>query len=152
MRTNLRHPTLVAALASVLLAGALVATLITITAAAPPGPVLRDVSAARLEHNGVHLLSPNNQKPVIDKATAGRLAALRGRPGASTPVREAVLARVVQDTPAMDRLCWVVSLDPTGWFVSHGPAAVTRRSASFFVVYIDAASGQWLGSDAGDVP
>lgn len=121
-------------------------------AAAPADPTLRDVSPIRLAHNGVHLHSPAGTPAVaIAKKTAEHLGAMRGGLGASTPVREAILAQVVQDTPAMDRLCWVVSLDPTGWFHSHGPKGRPTLPATFFIVYIDAQSGQWLGSDAGNV-
>jgi hypothetical protein len=109
------------------------------------------VSSDRLAYVGIKLLQPaTGEHASIDKATARHIGAMHGGVGADTPVREVVLARVVQRNPQLDRLCWIVSLDPSGWFKSHGPQGAPQRQATFFLVFVDAGTGEWLFSDAGD--
>jgi hypothetical protein len=121
------------------------------TAAARPSPSISAVSSQRLAEAGITLAAPApTEQAIISPATAERLGALQGGLGGRTPVRQAVLARVIHSDPPIDRLCWVVSLDPTGWFHAHGPkSSPNRHVAAFFLVYLDAHTGQWIFSQAG---
>lgn len=110
---------------------------------------LRDVTPQRLAKNGIHLLVPSSgDHAVVPMAAAEHTASLRGHPGVPAQVRETVLARVTVDG-RMEGLAWVVSLDPSAATV-HGPAGGTPPTVRWYVVFIDASTGQWLGSDAGD--
>lgn len=112
---------------------------------------LHDVTPERLAANGIHLVPPRaGEHAAVPIRAAEATAATRGRPDGTTKIREVVLAHVVIDGSGIDRLCWVVSLDPTGWFHSHGPLNRQPVVATWFLVFVDASSGQWLASDAGD--
>jgi hypothetical protein len=119
----------------------------TVASTPSPEPTLTTVSAKRLAQSGIQLLPPDAQ-PAIDKATAEQLASRRGPSGSTTAIREAVLAKLLDESLNSGKLVWVVSLDPSG-FRSHGPATATPWTATFFIVFIDAKTGQWLGSEAG---
>lgn len=146
------HRPLMAALLGVVLVVGVGIMLVGSTPADSTNTVrLRDVTPERLAANGIQLVPPpSGEHAVVAMAAAEQAASLRGRPGATTSVREAVLAQVVEDGSSIDRLCWVVSLDPTGWFKFHGPPTASHEGAKWFLVYIDAITGDWIGSDAGD--
>lgn len=148
--------------ASLLLATGIVVSTVVLSAphkqtavvAATPAPVTLSIAAVstnRLAWGGTRLMDPGHVSPGISAARARDLGALQGGLGSMTPVRQAVLAHVVKQSPPIECLCWVVSLDPAGWFRSSGPKGAPRRDAKWFLVFLDASTGQWLWSEAGDV-
>jgi hypothetical protein len=112
------------------------------------GPSIGTVSAGRLAESGTVLLNPFPwDHPEITRSQGEQLA-LRQAPGGT--VLQSVLAEVVQTNPGAQqpRLCWVVSL-PGSLISSNGPAGSTPRQASFYLVFIDAHSGEFLYGSAG---
>lgn len=75
-------------------------------------------------------------------------AAMKQGPGG--PVLQSVLAEVILTNPAVKqpRLCWVVSL-PASLVESHGPPGSPPIRASFYIVLIDAHTGEFVEGDAG---
>jgi hypothetical protein len=105
-----------------------------------------------LADNGLEILAPDaSLRPAVDAETAKRIAQLQAD-GPETRVLQVVLAEVLDtgQIPAMDcKLCWVVSLDPTGWFHGHGPKGSHIPAKIFFVAVVDAQTGKWLFNVAG---
>ena len=112
------------------------------------GPSLRNVSAERLSQSGIVMLNPFPwDESEMSRAQAEQIALKQG-PGGS--VVQTVLAEVVltNPSPAKPRLCWVVSL-PGSQIVSSGPPGSARRTASWYLVLIDAHSGEFIQGSAG---
>lgn len=112
------------------------------------GPTLSAVSAQTLAAEGIALMSPSTSATVTESAAIE--TAESQFPGAQD--REAVLAQVRDDhqVPALDRLCWVVSLVPPVGTESIGPPGSTPQPASYFVVFIDAQTGAFVFGTAGN--
>jgi len=74
--------------------------------------------------------------------------ALKQDPGGS--VLQTVLAEVVLTNPSASkpRLCWVVSM-PGSLVVSDGPPGSPRRTAKWYLILIDAHSGEFIQGSAG---
>ena len=112
------------------------------------GPSIRAVSADRLAESGTVLLNPFPwDHPEISRSQGEQLALLQA-PGGT--VLQSVLAEVVETNPGtkQPRLCWVVSM-PASMISSSGPPGSTPRRANFYLVFIDAHSGQFLYGSAG---
>jgi hypothetical protein len=112
------------------------------------GPSIRAVSADRLRQGGIVLVNPFPwDQPGVSEAEAERDAVKQGPGG---PVLQSVLAEVVLTNPSVTapRLCWVVSL-PGSLVSSNGPPGSPQRHASFYLVLIDAHSGEFVEGTAG---
>lgn len=123
--------------------------LLTVRAAgSTSGPTLTAVSAQTLASGGITLSTPTTTAAVSQSAAIQ--AAQTQFPGAQ--VHQAVLAQV-QDShqvPALDRLCWAVSLVPPAGTESVGPPGSTPLPASYFVLFIDAQTGAFVFGTAGN--
>jgi hypothetical protein len=111
-------------------------------------PSLRAVSNERLSEGGILLLNPFPwDHPDIGEAQAGQLALQQAPVGS---VLQTVLAEVIQTgtDDKRPRLCWVVSLPASG-ITSHGPAGSIHRTATYYVVLIDARTGEFISGQAG---
>jgi hypothetical protein len=112
------------------------------------GPSVADVSAERLSQSGIVMLNPFPwDPPQITKGQAEQLA-LKQAPGGT--VLQTVLAEVILTNPSSTkpRLCWVVSL-PGSLIMSHGPPGSRQRTANWYVILIDAHSGEFVQGSAG---
>jgi hypothetical protein len=137
----------VLALTGIALAGILVFAAVRVLHPAI-GPSLRNVSAERLSQSGIVMLNPFPwDGPQVSRAQAEQIALKQG-PGGS--VVQTVLAEVVltNPSPAKPRLCWVVSL-PSSQIVSSGPPGSQRRTADWYLILIDAHSGEFIQGSAG---
>ena len=113
------------------------------------GPSIKAVSRQRLAEAGIVLINPLPwDQPSVSQAVANQLAIQQGPGG---PVLQSVLAEVVLTNPTtrQPRLCWVVSL-PASSVSSHGPSGSTLQRATFYLVLIDAHTGQFVEGDAGN--
>lgn len=83
----------------------------------------------------------------MSQAEAERDAVTQGSGG---PVLQSVLAEVILTNPNVraPRLCWVVSL-PGSLVSSNGPPGSVPRQASFYLVLIDAHTGEFVQGTAG---
>ena len=83
----------------------------------------------------------------MSQAEAERVAVKQGSGG---PVLQSVLAEVVLTNPSVraPRLCWVVSL-PGSLVSSNGPPGSVQHHASFYVILIDAHTGDFVQGTAG---
>jgi hypothetical protein len=112
------------------------------------GPSLRGVSAARLSQSGIVMLNPFPwDPPQVTQGQAEQIA-LKDAPGGA--VLQTILAEVILTNPsaAKPRLCWVVSM-PGSLVMSHGPAGSRQRTANWYVILIDAHSGEFVQGSAG---
>jgi hypothetical protein len=112
------------------------------------GPSVAGVSAERLSQSGIVMLNPFPwDPPQITKGQAEQLA-LKQAPGGT--VLQTVLAEVILTNPSSTkpRLCWVVSL-PGSLIMSHGPPGSRQRTANWYVILIDAHSGEFVQGSAG---
>lgn len=112
------------------------------------GPSLRAVSDERLSASGTELLNPFPwDQPQVTRAQAEQIA-VHQAPGG--PVLQSVLAEVIQTNGGskQPRLCWVVSL-PGSLISSHGPPGSPPRHASYYLVFIDADTGEFVSGSAG---
>jgi hypothetical protein len=112
------------------------------------GPSLRNVSVDRLSQSGIVMLNPFPwDEPEVSRAQAEQIALKQG-PGGN--IVQTVLAEVVLTNPstAKPRLCWVVSL-PGSQIVSHGPPGSERRTANWYLILVDAHSGEFIQGSAG---
>jgi hypothetical protein len=112
------------------------------------GPAVAGVSAERLSQSGIVMLNPFPwDPPQITKGQAEQLA-LKQAPGGT--VLQTVLAEVILTNPSSTkpRLCWVVSL-PGSLIMSHGPPGSRQRTANWYVILIDAHSGEFVQGSAG---
>ena len=112
------------------------------------GPSVRGVSAERLSQSGIVMLYPFPWDPPQVAQGQAEQIALRQAPGGT--VLQTILAEVVLTNPssAKPRLCWVVST-PGTLVVSHGPPGSRQRTASRYVILIDAHSGEFVQGSAG---
>ena len=112
------------------------------------GPSVPGVSAERLSQSGIVMLNPFPwDPPQIPKGQAEQIA-LKQAPGGN--VLQTVLAEVILTNPSSTkpRLCWVVSL-PGSLITSHGPPGSRQRTANWYVILIDAHSGEFVQGSAG---
>lgn len=112
------------------------------------GPSVPGVSAERLSQSGIVMLNPFPwDPPQLTKGQAEQLA-LKQAPGGT--VLQSVLAEVILTNPSSTtpRLCWVVSL-PGSLIMSHGPPGSRQRTANWYVILIDAHSGEFVQGSAG---
>lgn len=112
------------------------------------GPSVRAVSAERLSRAGIVMLNPFPwDQAQVTHAQAEQIA-LKQDPGGS--VLQTVLAEVVLTNPSASkpRLCWVVSM-PGSLVVSDGPPGSPRRTAKWYLILIDAHSGEFIQGSAG---
>jgi hypothetical protein len=112
------------------------------------GPSVPGVSAEGLSQSGIVMLNPFPwDPPQITKSQAVQLA-LKQAPGGT--VLQTVLAEVVLTNPSSTkpRLCWVVSM-PGSLIMSHGPAGSPQRTANWYIILIDAHSGEFVQGSAG---
>lgn len=123
-------------------------TLLTVNAARTSvGPALTAVSAGTLAGEGITLSNPT-ASATVGQSTAVQTAQAQ-LPGSQ--VDQVVLAQV-QDShqnPRVDRLCWVVSLSPSGAPHSSGPPGSAALAAGYFVVFVDAQTGAFLFGTSG---
>ena len=112
------------------------------------GPSVPGVSAEQLSQSGIVMLNPFPwDPPQLTKGQAEQLA-LKQAPGGT--VLQSVLAEVILTNPSSTkpRLCWVVSL-PGSLIMSHGPPGSRQRTANWYVILIDAHSGEFVQGSAG---
>jgi hypothetical protein len=112
------------------------------------GPSVPGVSAERLSQSGIVMLNPFPwDPPQLTKGQAEQVA-LKQAPGGT--VLQTVLAEVILTNPSATtpRLCWVVSL-PGSLIMSHGPPGSRQRTANWYVILIDAHSGEFVQGSAG---
>ena len=112
------------------------------------GPSVRGVSAERLSQSGIVMLNPFPWDPPQVTLGQAEQIALKRAPGGT--VLQTILAEVVLTDPssAKPRLCWVVSM-PGSLVVSHGPPGSRQRTANWYVILIDAHSGEFVQGSAG---
>jgi hypothetical protein len=112
------------------------------------GPSLPGVSAEQLSNSGLVMLNPFPWDPAqITKGQAEQLA-VKQAPGGTA--LQTVLAEVVltNSSSTKPRLCWVVSM-PGSLTSSHGPPGSRQRTANWYVILIDAHSGDFVQGSAG---
>ncbi len=112
------------------------------------GPSVPGVSAERLSQSGIVMLNPFPwDPPQITKSQAEQLA-LKQAPGGT--ILQTVLAEVVLTNPSSTkpRLCWVMSM-PGSLIMSNGPAGSPQRTANWYIILIDAHSGEFVRGSAG---
>jgi hypothetical protein len=111
--------------------------------------MLSSVSAATLGASGWQLTQPGLLETPSISATAARSTVLQEFPGAQ--LRETVLAHVHNDNlvPALDRLVWVASIVPQGGIQSSGPIGSAPMQGTYFLVFIDAATGRFVMATSG---
>jgi hypothetical protein len=114
-------------------------------------PAIVGVSSERLAMHGLQLL-PANRPPAITEQRALTLTRSSvGRDFLGAPlVRQVLLARVVRTAPPLDCLCWIVSLDPSGFQPLLPFPGAAKPNVNFYVAYIDATGGRWLFTEAGN--
>lgn len=136
---------------AILIAGAVSLFAAGSAGAASSQVTVAGISSAKLASLGVTLTPPNRQPATTqgDALVATRLS--EGGDFASQPaVRQVVLAHVVRTTPRIECLCWVVSLDTSGYQVMYPFAGARQAAYTFYVAYVDAVNGRWLFTDAGN--
>jgi hypothetical protein len=121
--------------------------------ATPAPPTLQTARASELALEDITLGNPAAAAQVT-RAQAERTV-LTEFPGSQ--IRESVLAQLhAQRMPsAAHRLCWVVSIVPPGglWQPSSGaPGNQARIPADYFLLFVDAQTGQYLFGTMGHVP
>jgi hypothetical protein len=112
------------------------------------GPSITSVSAERLSQHGVVLTNPFPwDQPRIGRSKAEQIAIAQAQGGT---VLQSVLAEVVMTNPSLrqPRLCWVVSF-PGSLVVSNGPPGSAQSHASFYLIFIDARTGEFVQGTAG---
>src|SRR4051812_22241352 len=124
-----------------------VAVIVNIAAEQPV--VLQSVTPGTLGASGWQLSSPGLFESATVSAQSARDVALESYPGAE--VREVKLVHARNDhlSPTLDRLVWVVSIVPVGGILSHGPPGAQRVQGSYFLVFVDAATRQFIVAEAG---
>jgi hypothetical protein len=112
------------------------------------GPSVPGVSAERLSQSGIVILNPFPWDPSQITKGQAEQRALRQAPGGA--ILQTVLAEVVLTNPSSTkpRLCWVVSM-PGSLVMSHGPQGSRQRTANWYVILIDAHSGEFVQGSAG---
>lgn len=131
----------------ILLVAVLMLTILTAAArAVAQDGLLRSVSSKTLVASGI-ALDPADPRTValIRQVEAERLAV---GPSTSTIVRESILARVHTHL-LTGRLCWVVSVWPSGGIASFGPPGSHPLRGTWDVEFIDATTGEHLGGASG---
>jgi hypothetical protein len=109
------------------------------------GPPVR---GERLSQSGIVMLNAFPwDSPQITQGQAEQIA-LRQAPGGA--VLQTVLAKVVLTnlSSRQPRLCWVVSM-PGSLILSHGPPGSRQQTAKWYVILIDAHSGEFVQGSAG---
>ena len=113
-------------------------------------PVLTTVPADAFAARSLTLKAAPGPAPVTQAAAESTAMALVG----ASRVLETVLAEVVK--PGLDRLCWVVSLPPQYAPAAHPPMDLKAGSVApsmdpptYYVVFIDAATGTPIFSSSG---
>jgi hypothetical protein len=112
------------------------------------GPSVRGVSAERLSQSGIVMFNPFPwDPPQISQSQAEQIASKQASGGT---VLQSVLAEVFLTNPSTTkpRLCWVVSL-PGSLVVSNGPPGSRQQTANWYVILIDAHSGEFVKGSAG---
>jgi hypothetical protein len=113
------------------------------------GPSLASASSDALGKSGIRLLHPFPwDTPIVTKSLAEKVALRHEQAG--TPVLESVLAEVINSNPSPrpPQLCWVVSI-PAATVPYFGPRGGLRPGARFYVIFVDARSGEYLWAIAG---
>jgi hypothetical protein len=143
---HLARTALVVGLISAGLYASLVRPATTGSAQGPATPLnLHYTTAHQLSVNGLRLAEPMNERPLVSRDRAIRIAE-DAYPGISSEngAREVALA-IVTDTaqhPTMNRLCWIVDITPpNGLPVPAGPIGAPSKRAAWFFVFVDATSG-----------
>jgi hypothetical protein len=112
-------------------------------------PTLASASSDALSKSGIRLLHPFPwDTPNVTASLAAKVALSHEQAG--TPVLESVLAEVINSNPSPrpPRLCWVISI-PASTVPYFGPPGGQRTGARFYVVFVDARSGEYLWAIAG---
>lgn len=113
------------------------------------GPSVKGVSTERLSQSGIVMLNGFPwDSPQVTEGRAEQIA-LKQAPGGT--VLQTVLAEVILTNPSSNkpRLCWVVSM-PGSLVISHGPPGSRQRTANWYVILIDAHTGEFIQGSAGD--
>ncbi len=112
------------------------------------GPSVRGVSAERLSQSGIVMLNAFPwDSPQITQGQADQIA-LKQAPGGT--VLQTILAEVVLTNPSSSkpRLWWVMSM-PGSLILSHGPPGSRQRTANWYLILIDAHSGEFIQGSPG---
>jgi hypothetical protein len=143
-----------------LISGVVSIVVATSGTAAGVGPTIAGEPEARLSMHGIRLLVADRQATITEAQALQVARQTLGSEFASPPgVRQVQLARVVRSAPSLDAVCWIVSFDPSGFRQVLGPplpAGSTKvqpgaiPTVAFYTVYIDATTGAWLFSEAGN--
>jgi hypothetical protein len=117
-------------------------------AAAQPAN-LQSVSSGTLGASGWQLTQPGLLEGPTVSGDAARNTVLAAFPGAQA--RETVLVHVYNQNvvPTLDRLVWVVSIVPLGGIHSNPPPGMPPIRGSYFLVFVDAATGKLLMTTSG---
>ena len=112
------------------------------------GPSIRAVSADRLRQDGLLLANPFPWDHSDISQSDAEKEAIKQGPGG--PVLQSVLAEVILTNPTTrpPRLCWVVSL-PGSLVTSNGPPDSPQVHANFYLILIDAHTGEFVEGTAG---
>jgi hypothetical protein len=110
---------------------------------------LASVSAKTLGVSGWQLTQPGTMETATISREAAVQAVSSAFPGAQ--VREVAIAHVHNDhiVPTLDRLLWVVSILPPGGIQSKPPSGFSPTKGTYFLVFVDPATGQILMTTSG---
>jgi hypothetical protein len=139
--------------ASIGLAGLAVAAILVFAAVRllhpATAPSVRGVSAERLSEYGIVMLNPFPWD--VPKTTAGEAQQTSLKQEPAGTVLQTVLAEVVLTNPSTSkpRLCWVVSM-PGSLIPSYGPPGSRKLTATWYIILIDAHSGEFVQGSAGN--
>jgi hypothetical protein len=109
---------------------------------------VRGVSAERLSQSGIVLLNPFPwDPPKVTQAQAEQIVLNQSCGGT---VLQTVLAEVVLTNSSWTkpRLCWVVSM-PGSLILSSGSPGSRQQTAKWYLILIDAHSGEFVQGSAG---
>jgi hypothetical protein len=142
-----RHTLLLCLVLFLLLGGAL------LTLSASSAVTLEGLSSGQLSSVGISLSRPNAANPRLT-GLAARETAERSFPSmfAAASDTQVVLAVVTdsQQSPVMKRLCWVVVATYPDGMVVPGPIAADVHRITWFLVCVDAVSGQVALGEGGN--
>jgi hypothetical protein len=113
------------------------------------GPTLSGASPSDLSASGIVLLNPFPwDTPQVHLSDAQQTALNREPAGTSSS--QSALAEVIEThgSSKLPRLCWVFSL-PGNLVLTHGPPGSPRGHATYYLVLIDAHTGEFVQGVAG---
>jgi hypothetical protein len=99
-----------------------------------------------LDHAGIHLTSPTTALAASASLTASDATAAAARSVAGEPIATPTLEHMVDaaTAPQIDKLAWVVQLDPAAAPADGGSQGSSPQPTAFNLVFIDATNGDFI--------